>query len=343
MLEGVEWAAKTSEAKVSQQIAKILWAGAVAIAMTACSGNISKNSFSTLDVENLDSVNLKKLTYKLRGETCETPLLKFESKEKLCNALLDDDVNEGCARKERLNHFEDLCVVMTSVKADTVSLLAKGDHSAVCVTSSKKSLADTKDIEKSFSLDWLESKNQKFDINPGIEKADMSLQLLKNDSVKTNELKIITLTEDKSEFSLRARAGSKVSLTMLNSESRQDTQVTCQTHIKLATKFENPSKVRCGILVDFENDVQEKKIVDVDLKETVVQQALYDGKSGEKVVVRVKNAGSESASKIEVLMARFDTHYSAKAESTVTEGLELGFKNPKTGKNILIICAPASK
>lgn len=329
---------------MNQQIAKILWAGALVLSMTACSGNISKNSFSTLDVENLDSVDLKKLTYKLRGDNCETPVLKFGSKEKLCNALLDDDVNEGCARKERLNRFEDLCI-MTAAKDKKVNLLddVKEDHAAVCVSSTKKSLSDSADLEKGFSLEWSGQKNEKFDINPGIEKAEMSLHLLRNQSIQTNEIKIVSSNQDKVEFSLRARAGSRAVLTMLNSLSRQDTQVSCQTNGKLATKFENLAKVRCGVYVGSEGVAEEKKIVDVELKDALSQQVLYDGKAGEKIVVRLKNADSNSASKLEVLMARFDTHHSAKAESTVTEGLELSFKNSQTGKDVLIICAPASK
>ncbi len=327
---------------MNHKIAKILWAGALLLSLAACSGNISKNSFSTLDVENLDTVDRKNFSYKIRGDKCETPSLKFESKEKLCNALLDDDMNDGCARKERLNRFEDLCVI-AQMKAETVGLSMKGDHAASCISSMKKSLSDSADIEKVFSLDWKTQRNQKFDINPGIENAELNLHLLKNEMVKTNEVKIVALAADKSEFSLRARAGAKVMLTMLNSQSRQDTQVNCTTDGKFATVFENAEKVRCGIMIESEGKTEEKKIVDLELKDTLIQQTLFDGKAGEKAVVRVKRAGADSAPKLEVLMARFDTHFSAKAESTVTEGLELGFKNPKTGKDVLIICAPASK
>lgn len=306
-----------------------------------------KKALSTLKPETTHMVNLKNMTYKVTGEGCDTPVLKFKTKEQLCNALLDDDVNDGCARMERIEQFEEFCrnkeLSWSHSESQRKSTLLGTEKAAVCVSSAKKAFADQADLEESFSFNWSEDKTQNFDINPGVEGLNLGFQLAKNTELNTSEAFIVAVSGDKSKYMLRARAGAKLKLTMLNSRTQQDLQVSCESHSRLASKVIQGEKIRCGILASTGDQVEEKTIVDLELKNSLSQTPMYKGKQGEMVSVRIKESDANKSAKLEILIARLDTIHSAKAESTVSEGIDLTFENPESGRGLKIICAPASK
>lgn len=250
---------------MNQPLTKLVLAGTAIFAVLGCDNMENKKSLSTLKPEIDHVVNLQKMSYKVAGEECDTPNLNFKTKEQLCRALLDDDLNEGCARMERIEKFKEFChdkeTSWSHPEFTRKSTVLTSENAAVCVSAVKKVFADRADVEKSFSLDWSEKEKQNYDINPGVEGVNLGFQLSKNSELNTSEALIVAVSPDNSKYMLRARAGAKLKLTMLNSRTQQDLQASCESHSRLATKVIPTEKVRCGIIVQSGETVHEKQLL----------------------------------------------------------------------------------
>lgn len=56
-------------------------------------------------IQNIEPAREEMFTYELKGNRCTTGRHEFETHEKACSALLNDSLNNDCAKDERLELY----------------------------------------------------------------------------------------------------------------------------------------------------------------------------------------------------------------------------------------------
>ncbi|MDG0814757.1 hypothetical protein [Bdellovibrio svalbardensis] len=292
-----------------------------------------------------------KYTYQFSTNTCSTGRREFTSVKGYCDAMLNDALNNNCARELRVAAFNRLCVNGgTVIQPGTMNIM----NSARCVVNG----SDLKDRTLLQSLNPFNPRNRQVIRDIFWDgRADRSYDILGTISATFGRAKftmnasqrnlpaegVVGLVQGNGSdaYLVRSNLGSQISLFVQNESAQQETQVVCMSDSSFKKPKVDLHQVRCTYKSDGNRNPREE-LVNWDMRSETSKQ-IFGNSASENISLRLKPAMNGQDEKVELEIADLDYDKSMRAESTLNEGLEIRFSSRDSGINIVLSCAPASK
>lgn len=293
-------------------------------------------------------------TYEYKMHGCSTGRQKLNSKNAYCEALLNDALNNNCAREMRVETYNRMCTTNTQVSNPGV---LPSMSSARCVVNGMD-LKDRTFLQNMNPFNpqrrqiyrdmfWGGKKDQGYDILGSLVdsygKGRLLLTPSQADRGATGEIQLHQ-QKGESKFSVRSGLGSQISLKVTNLEIQKEVEAVCLSDKSFKRAKVDLRRVKCS-LVHSESGRKETRrdeeiVWDVANK---VEREIFRGRSSERIMMRLKPAAAAQEEVISIEATDLDIDKTMVAEATLNEGLEIRFRGQLTGVDLMIHCAPASK
>lgn len=298
-----------------------------------------------------NSQMLTELQYEYKMNDCSTGAHKFSTKKDYCDALLNDSLNNSCARELRVQGHQYFCT--GAQQASNPGALSPMT-TARCVVNGMD-LKDRTFLEnlnpfnpqrrQSFqNMFWDGKQARSFDVlTLGTNlygKVRLALTPAQAPSAANGQIQLLQ-QRGNDAFSVRSNLGTKFSLLVTNYETEKEVEAVCVSEKVFKLAKRDLSQVRCKAQVVGSSGSPQEEILAWDTK-TSLQKELFRGRHNEKISVRLNPAqqGEEESIQIEAEVG-FDK--TMKAESTLNEGLEVRYHSRNERSEVLVNCEPASK
>lgn len=291
-------------------------------------------------------------SYEFSVNGCSTGKKEFTSVQAYCQGLLDDALNNNCARDLRASAYNRLCVGGGNVVTANPGMNSM--NTARCVVNG----SDNKDRTLLQNLNpfnprrrqvirdifWDGRNDRSYDILGTLVasygKAKFTMQAATRDLPAAGVIGLVQGDGDDS-FLVSSRLGSQISLTVQNDSERKETQVVCMSDSTFKRPKRDLRQLRCVYKEHGMRNSREETI-SWDLR-SVSEQQIFEKSASEMIVLRLKPAAGGQDERIELDLRDLDYDKSMTAEGTVNEGLEVRFNSRSSGANTVLSCAPASK
>ncbi|AHZ85849.1 hypothetical protein AB1A81_00975 [Bdellovibrio bacteriovorus] len=293
-------------------------------------------------------------TYEYKFNGCTTGRQKLTSKNAYCDALLNDALNNNCAREMRVETYNRMCTTNTQVSSPgTLPAMS----TARCVVNGMD-LKDRTFLQNMNPFNpqrrqiyrdmfWSGKNDQGYDILGSlVDSYGKGRLLLTPAQAGRSALGEIQLHQQRgdSKFSVRSGLGSQISLKVTNLEIQKEVEAVCLSDKSFKRTKADLRRVKCSLTHSEsgrkETRRDEEIVWDVANK---VEREIFRGRSTERITLRLKPAAGGQDERIAVEAVDLDIDKTMVAETTLNEGLEVRFRGQLTGTDLTIQCAPASK
>ncbi|KHD88482.1 MAG: hypothetical protein OM95_08180 [Bdellovibrio sp. ArHS] len=299
------------------------------------------------------AVVTEELTYEFSFNGCSTGRHKLLSKKEFCDALLNDALNNSCARELRIEHYNRHCTGTQSTSAG--SLLPSS--AARCIVSGMD-LKDRTFIDNINPFNPQRRQSMRDMYWNG--RAAQAYDLLFSSSSYGRARFIVTpasgfdgaqgeifLQQQKGEekFSARGGLGSSLRMVVTNFTDEKEVDAVCVSDKAFRIAKRDLKSVKCSFRLGAANDknsVVREDSLTWDLSRPV-QKEIFRNRRGGSIVVKLKPAINGEEERIEVETVELDIDKTFKAESALNEGLEIRYQGRQTRSDFVLQCAPASK
>ncbi len=292
-----------------------------------------------------------KYTYEFSVNNCSTGRREFTTVKDYCDGMLNDALNNNCARDLRVAAFNRLCVNGGSViQPGTLNIM----NTARCVVNGSdfgdrtllQNLNPFNPRGRQVIRDifWDGHRDRSYDILGTFSSKFGQAKFTMNSAQRNLPAEgVIGLVQGGSSdsFIVRSNLGSQISLTVQNESVRQATQVVCMSDSSFKKAKVDLRQVRCAYKNEDRRSSREE-LVSWDLRSETARQ-IFANSASENISLRLKPAVSGQDEKVEIEISDLDSDKSVKVEGTLNEGLEIRFDSRDTGTNLVLSCAPASK
>lgn len=293
-------------------------------------------------------------TYEYKFNGCSTGKHQLSSKKEFCDTLLNDSVNNSCAREMRIESYNRMC---TNTTATNVSWLPQAS-TARCVVNGM----DLKDrtflenlnpfnpqrLQSVRDIFWDAKRKQSYGVITMTENyGRVSYQLSPATSTATAQGQVLIQQQRGDNiFSATSNLGSQVRLVVTNYETAKEVESVCRSHVSFKRQNVDLSRVQCSYQWSEEGhsgrNSQRDELFNWDQR-NAVQKDLFRGRDKESIVVRVTPANASQGAKLEIEILEIDVDKTLKAEAALNEGLQVRYKGHSSGIELTVSCAPASK
>nr|BFD61498.1 hypothetical protein BdHM001_01790 [Bdellovibrio sp. HM001] len=293
-------------------------------------------------------------TYEYHQNGCTTGKQRLTSKAAYCDALLNDALNNNCAREMRVETFNRMCANGTTV-SPTGGL--QGMSTARCEVNGMD-LRDRSIIQNMNPFNpqrrqiyrdmfWNAKSENSYEILGSlIDTYGRARFVMTPAQAQTAAQGEIDLSQQKGEyrFSVRSALGYPIQLKVTNEETEKEVSATCISHSSFKRAKADLSRIRCSFAnneVGRRSTERAEEIV-WDVKNTV-EKEVFRGRSSERILLRLKPAQGGQEERIQVVAQDLDVDKTMQAETSLTGGLEVRFRAKLAGREVTLSCAPASK
>ncbi|NUN04919.1 MAG: hypothetical protein HUU57_04065 [Bdellovibrio sp.] len=295
-------------------------------------------------------------TYEYKYNGCSTGKHTLNSKQDYCNALLNDVLNNQCAREMRIEVYNRQC---TAAPITNVGKLPMA-NTARCVVNGLD-LKDRKFIEnmnpfnpqrrQSFrDIFWDGRRKQTYGImSQATDSYGRVNFLLWPANARSAALGQIQVQQPRAggTFSASTELGSHVRLIVTNYENQKEVDTMCISNASFRRPKSNLSRVICTYSQGYtgahnRSASQRTEEFSWDLK-TATTKELIKGRNRDTVSVRLIPAAGGHLEKIMIEIMEVDFDKSLKAEATLSEGLQVTYGGSFAESDLTVSCAAASK
>ena len=282
--------------------------------------------------------------YEYPGNRCSTGQHTLNSKQDYCNALLNDALNNNCAREMRIEIYNRQCTASPVTNVGTLP----NANTARCVVNGLD-LKDRKFIEnmnpfnpqrrQSFrDIFWDGRRQQSYGImSQATDSYGRVNFVVWPANAQSAALGQIQVQQPRAggTFSASTELGSQVRLIVTNYENQKEVDTMCISNASFRRPKSNLSRVVCA----YGKRTEE---FSWDLK-TPTTKELSKGRNRDTVSVRLLPATGGQLEKIMIEIMEVDYDKSLRAEATLSEGLQVTYGGRSSESDITVSCAVASK
>lgn len=295
-------------------------------------------------------------TYEHKYNGCSTGKHTLNSKQEYCNALLNDALNNNCAREMRIEVYNRQCTAAPVANVGTLPMA----NTARCVVNGLD-LKDRKFIEninpfnpqrrQSFrDIFWDGRRQQTYGImSQATDSYGRVNFLLWPANARSAALGQIQIQQPRGGgvFSASTELGSQVRLIVTNYENQKEVDTMCISNTSFRRPKSNLSRVVCTFNQSDDglrnrHSSQRTEEFSWDLK-TAMTKELIKGRNRDTVSVRLIPATGGQLEKIMIEIMEVDYDKSLKAEATLSEGLQVTYDGRSSESDLTVSCAAASK
>lgn len=320
----------------------------LALALGACSNGGGDGAATPVVTQTTTTTPLPEtpgeFTYELAFNGCSTGKHKLTTKKAYCDALLNDALNNNCAREMRVENYNRHCTGAQPASPGALPAMS----SARCVVNGMD-LKDRTFLDninpfnpqrrQSFrDMFWDGKKEQGYDIllssADSYGKARFIMLPALTGQAALGEIQL-RQRKNQDSFSVRSGLGSEIRLLVTNYDVEKEVEAVCISDKSFQRPKVDLHRVRCSTR-------SAEEIIEWDMK-SVVERRIKSSRNKETVIVRLKPATQSSLERIEIEALELDYDKTLKAEGALNEGLEIRYQSRETTKEVAIFCAPASK
>lgn len=289
--------------------------------------------------------------YKYNG--CTTGRRELTTKNAYCDALLDDSLNNNCAREMRVEVYNRLCAANQTISVGTLPPMS----TARCVVNGMD-LKDRTFLQNMNPFNpqrrqvyrdifWGAQQEQGYDILGSMVTSYGRGRLIltpAREQVAARGEVFLTQLKGDNRFSVASHLGSQIRLKVTNYEIEKEVEAVCLSDKSFKRAKSDLRRVRCSLShsESGRRKTQREEEITWDLVNSV-ERELFRGSSSERISLRLKPAKPAQDETIEVQAVDLDVDKTLTAEVTLNEGLEVRFQSRLTDSEMVLICAPASK
>ncbi|WII70793.1 hypothetical protein QJS83_10005 [Bdellovibrio sp. 22V] len=289
-------------------------------------------------------------TYEFKVNGCTTGKQIFSSKKAYCDSLLNDSLNQNCAREMRVETYNRNCTNTPVANVGNLPAMS----AARCVVNGM----DLKDRTFLDNLNpfnpqrrqtfrdmfWDGKRNQGYDILGSLldsyGRARLNLTPAAGQAAQ-GEIQLLQRKGD-DYFAVRSGLGSKIRMLVTNFQMEKEVEAVCISDTSFKRAKVNVTQVRCSLKFGSRKQNQREEMISWNAQ-SLVEKELFRNRANESVIVRLKPATGGQDERIEIEAAELDIDKTLRAESTLNEGLEVRYQGRSSGTSLNVSCAPASK
>lgn len=305
-------------------------------------------------IPNPTSSEKTEFSYEYKYNGCTTGKRTLSSKKEYCDALLNDALNNNCAREMRIEVFNRQC---TGEQVASPGVLPTAG-AARCVVNGMD-LKDRTFLDnlnpfnpqrrQSFrDMFWGGRERQTYNILfSAVDSYGKATFTMTPSSEKSPAMGQIQLQQRKGadNFVVASALGSQMRLVVTNYKTKKEVEAVCLSN----QSFKRSQKVLTNVRCSYRYGGPSKKLSS--LKEEnftwdtrhPLEKEIYRGRDRDSVVVRLKPGTVGQDERIEVEAVELEKDKTIKAEASLNEGLQISFEGRQTGTDLVVTCAPASK
>ncbi|KYG60672.1 hypothetical protein AZI85_11785 [Bdellovibrio bacteriovorus] len=299
------------------------------------------------------SIGYEELTYEFKFNGCSTGKHKLLSKKEFCDALLNDALNNNCARELRIEHYNRQCTATQPSSAGTL-----------LPTSAARCIVSGMDLKDRTFLDnmnpfnpqrrqsvrdmfWNGRQSQAYDLLFSSNSYGRARFLVSPAQAGRSAQGEILLQQQRGDdaFSARGGMGSPLRMVVTNFTDEKEVDAVCISDKAFRVPKKDLRTVKCSFRLGGTHDrnsTVREEILTWDLVNSVQKEIFRTRRSG-SIVVKLKPAANGEEERIEVETVELDIDKTFKAEAALNEGLEIRYQGRQTRADFSLQCAPASK
>lgn len=291
--------------------------------------------------------------YEYKQNGCTTGRHELKSKNAYCDALLNDALNNNCAREMRIETYNRLCTGSQSTSVGTLPPMS----TARCVVNGMD-LKDRTFLQNMNPFNpqrrqvyrdmfWNAKQEQGYDILGSLVtsygRGRLILTPASAQKGATGEI-LLAQQNGESRFSVISGLGSQIRLKVVNYEIEKEVEAVCLSDKSFKRPKADLRRVLCSLSHSEggRRKTQRDEEISWDLANTV-EKELFRGRSSERISLRLTPAQSGQEETIEVQAVDLDVDKTLTAQATLNEGLQVRFQSRLTDSELLLKCAPASR
>ncbi|MEK2643843.1 hypothetical protein [Bdellovibrio sp. BCCA] len=292
-------------------------------------------------------------TYEYKFNGCSTGKHKLLSKKEFCDALLNDTLNNGCARELRIENYNRSCTT-----------LQPANPGALPAASTARCIVNGMDLKDRTFLDninpfnpqrrqsfrdifWDAHRQQSYNILfSAVDSYGKASFIMTPSSGTYSAMGQIQLQQKKGmdTFSVTSGLGSQIRMVVTNYNMEKEVETVCLSDKSFKKPKVDLSRVRCTYRLGDMSDRNPSKeeIFAWDTRHEI-QKEIFRSRQRESIVVRLKPASQGQEERVEIEAIEVDLDKTLKAESTLNEGLQVRYQGRQSRTDLVVSCAPASK
>lgn len=284
---------------------------------------------------------------------CSTGKHKLLSKKEYCDALLNDSLNNNCARELRIEGYNRRCT--NAQPASPGTLPSAGTARCVVNGMDLKDRTFLDNINpfnpqrrQSFrDIFWDARRQQSYDILfSAVDSYGKASFVLTPAAANHSAMGQIQLQQRKGvdSFSVTSGLGSQIRMVVTNYKLEKEVEAVCLSDKSFKHPKVDLSVVRCSYRLGQMGDKSplKEESFSWDTRHSI-QREIFRNRHNESIVVRLKPAEQGQDERIEIEAVELDLDKTLRAEGSLSEGLQVRYQGRQSRSDLTISCAPASK
>lgn len=292
-------------------------------------------------------------SYEFKVNGCGTGKQQFTAKNAYCDALLNDSLNQNCARELRVETYNRMCTANQETHPGVLPAMS----TARCVVNGMD-LKDRTFLQNMNPFNpqrrqifrdmfWSAKTTQSYDILGSLVdsygRARFQLTPSQAGRVAQGEIQLFQ-QKGGERFFAKAGLGTQIRMTVTNYEIEKEVEAVCLSDKSFKVVKADLSQIRCSMTHKNggRKSTQREEMVVWDVA-NVVEKELFRANGRESIHLRLKPAKDGQDETLELEVADLNVDKTLRAEATLNEGLEVRYRGQESGVEISLKCAPASK
>lgn len=288
------------------------------------------------------------LSYVFISTGCTTGSQVFPGKKEYCDGLLNDSLNNNCAREMRTETYNRFCTGAVTTNPGQILPSSAGR----CVVNAM----DLKDRDYLENLNifnpqrrqsirdmyWEGRMERAFDLtmmgSDTYGRARFTMIPAQGPRPAQGEIQV-RQRRGEDVFSARSGLGGHLQLVVTNYRSEKEMETSCVTDPAFKRPATDSRLLRCDL---YSRALDRREEVALDLRSSQ-QKELFRNRHNESVIVRIKPAAEGIEERLVIEAIEMDKDKTVKAEASLSEGLELSYASRSSSADFRVACRLASK
>lgn len=292
--------------------------------------------------------------YQFTYNQCSTGKHKVNSKKEYCDALLNDSLNNNCARELRVQAYQQNCTgSQSSVNVGTLPAMTTARCMINGVDLKDRNFLEsinpfnpqTRQIIR--DLFWNGRIQKNYNVFSSVSNGYGQVMLQLYPAIDSNSAKgKIELRKQPGfdVFSVTTSLGANLRVDVTNFRTEKAINTSCITDVAFKRPKQDLRRVRCvGYFKDTRKEpVPVEHLLEWDTR-SIFQKEIYRNRYNESVIIKLKPAEQGKEELIEIEGRDFGVDNNLAAQANVNEGIEVLYKGGKNQTDFAVTCSSASK